>query len=85
MCIRDRLITVLNGSANAALRGMGIEPQEELSGARTPQELASLVRRSAQAGTLDEGTAVRLTRSLDFGDKTASDVMTCLLYTSRCV
>lgn len=70
------LITVLNGSANAALRGMGIEPQEELSGARTPQELASLVRRSAQAGTLDEGTAVRLTRSLDFGDKTASDVMT---------
>lgn len=70
------LIAVLNGSANAALRRMGIEPKEELSGARTPQELASLVRRSAQAGTLDHGTAVRLTRSLDFGDKTAADVMT---------
>ncbi|HRC12973.1 MAG TPA: CNNM domain-containing protein, partial [Dermatophilaceae bacterium] len=40
------LISVLNGSANGFLRGMGIEPQEELSGARTPQELASLVRRS---------------------------------------
>ncbi len=70
------LIAVLNGSANAALRGVGIEPQEELSGARTPQELASLVRRSAAAGVLDEDTARLLTRSLDFGDRTALDVMT---------
>ena len=46
------LIWVLNGSANGFLRGMGIEPQEELSGARTPQELASLVRRSALVGTM---------------------------------
>jgi CBS domain containing-hemolysin-like protein len=70
------LIAVLNGSANAALRGVGIEPQEELSGARTPQELASLVRRSAAAGVLDADTARLLTRSLDFGDRTALDVMT---------
>lgn len=70
------LITVLNGSANGFLRGIGIEPQEELSGARTPQELASLVRRSAQAGTLEQSTAERLTRSIDFVDRTASDVMT---------
>ena len=53
----------------------GITPQEELSGARTPQELASLVRRSAEAGTLDEGTARLVTRSLDFGEQTAADVM----------
>jgi len=70
------LITVLNGSANAFLRALGITPQEELSGARTPQELASLVRRSAQQGTLEATTARMLTRSLDFGDRTASDVMT---------
>ncbi|HEX2706317.1 MAG TPA: hemolysin family protein [Candidatus Lustribacter sp.] len=70
------LVRVLNGSANAFLRSLGIEPAEELSGARTPQELASLVRRSAQAGTLDAGTARMLTRSLDFGDRTAADVMT---------
>ena len=55
------LIVVLNGSANLVLRLFGIEPQEELSGARTPQELASLVRRSAEAGTLDEDTAPLLT------------------------
>ncbi len=69
------LIVVLNGSANLVLRMFGITPQEELSGARTPQELASLVRRSAEAGTLDEGTALLVTRSLDFGERTASDVM----------
>ncbi len=70
------LIVVLNGSANLVLKAFGIIPQEELSGARTPRELASLVRRSAEAGTLDEGTARLVTRSLDFGDQTAADVMT---------
>lgn len=70
------LISVLNGSANSLLRRGGIEPQEELSSGRSPQELASLVKRSAQAGTLDEGTAVLLTRSLGFSGHTAADVMT---------
>jgi CBS domain containing-hemolysin-like protein len=70
------LILILNGSANLVLKAFGITPQEELSGARTPQELASLVRRSAAEGTLDEGTARLVTRSLDFGDRTAADVMT---------
>jgi CBS domain containing-hemolysin-like protein len=70
------LIAVLNGSANAALRAMGITPQEELSSARTPQELQSLVRRSAEVGTIEAGTARMLTRSLDFGERTAADVMT---------
>ena len=70
------LIWLLNGSANGFLRGMGIEPQEELSGARTPQELASLVKRSAQVGTMERQTAERVTRTLDFGDRTAADVMT---------
>lgn len=70
------LIVTLNGSANALLRRVGVEPKEELSSARTPQELASLVRRSAEAGTLDATTAALLTRSLGFGERTAEDVMT---------
>ena len=70
------LIVVLNGSANRVLRALGVEPQEELSGARTPEELAALVRRSAEVGTLDEGTAQLLTRSLVFSGRTAADVMT---------
>ncbi|WP_460468363.1 hemolysin family protein [Calidifontibacter terrae] len=70
------LIVVLNGSANGLLRAFGIEPQEELSAARTPQELASMVRHSAEAGTMQEGTARLVARSLDFGERVAADVMT---------
>ncbi len=69
-------IFVLNGSANAVLRGVGIEPKEELSGARTAEELSSLVRRSASAGVLEEDTASLLDRSLTFARLTAADVMT---------
>jgi CBS domain containing-hemolysin-like protein len=69
-------ITVLNGSANAVLRLMGVEPKEELSGARTAEELSSLVRRSASAGVLEEDTASLLDRSLTFARLTAADVMT---------
>jgi CBS domain containing-hemolysin-like protein len=70
------LITLFNGSANALLRAVGVEPREELSGGRSPQELAALVRRSAEVGTLDESTATLLTNSIDFTGLTAVDVMT---------
>jgi CBS domain containing-hemolysin-like protein len=70
------LIIVLNGSANLVLKAFGIIPKEELSAARTPQELASLVRRSAEAGTMDMDTARLVTQSLNFGDRSAADVMT---------
>lgn len=69
-------IIVLNGSANLVLKALGIAPREGLTTARTPQELASLLRRSAEAGTLDEGTARLTIRSLGFGERTAADVMT---------
>ena len=70
------LIIAFNGSANALLRRVGVEPREELSGGRSPQELASLVRRSAEVGTLDESTATLLTNSLELEDLSAIDVMT---------
>ncbi|GAA4665383.1 hemolysin family protein [Frondihabitans cladoniiphilus] len=69
-------VALLNGTANVVLRGIGIEPKEELSGARTAEELSSLVRRSAFEGSLDLDTATLLARTLVFGDHTASDVMT---------
>ena len=70
------VITALNGSANSLLRWFGIEPREELSGGRSPQELISLVRRSAEFGTLDAGTATLLTNSIELDTLTAVDVMT---------
>ena len=69
-------VAALNGSANGVLRAVGIEPKEELSGARTAAELSSLVRRSASAGVLEQDTATLLDRSLTFSRLTAADVMT---------
>jgi CBS domain containing-hemolysin-like protein len=69
-------IRFLNGSANFLLRRIGIEPQEELASARSADELSSLVRRSAEQGTLPKETAAMLERSLTFGELTAQDVMT---------
>jgi CBS domain containing-hemolysin-like protein len=70
------LINALNSSANWVVRRLGVEPAEELRSARSPQELGSLVRSSAEQGTLDKGTATLLDRSLRFGERTAEDLMT---------
>lgn len=69
-------IRVLNGSANALVRRLGIEPQEELRSARSSEELASLVQRSAHQGTLDPETAELMERSVEFGTRTAGEIMT---------
>jgi CBS domain containing-hemolysin-like protein len=70
------LIRLLNGNANAIVRMFGLEPQEELASARAPQELQSLVRRSAEVGTLPRSTAALLARGLEFGARSAADAMT---------
>ena len=69
-------IRLLNGSANAIVRSLGIEPQEELRSARTSTELASLIRRSAKKGTLATETAELMERSVTFGRRTAGEIMT---------
>ncbi|MGY1731335.1 hemolysin family protein [Geodermatophilus sp. SYSU D01045] len=71
------VIRFLNGWANAMLRRLfGVEPQEELASARSPEELTSLVRRSGRQGTLPAETAVMLERGLAFGELRASDAAT---------
>jgi CBS domain containing-hemolysin-like protein len=69
-------VTLLNNTANLILRAVGIEPKEELSSARTAEELRSLVRRSATEGSLDRDTATLLARTLVFSEHIAADVMT---------
>ncbi|RCK70109.1 HlyC/CorC family transporter [Desertihabitans brevis] len=70
------LVLLFNGTANAVIRSMGIEPKEELSGARSAEELSSLVRRSAREGQLDADHATLLSRTLRFTDHSAGEVMT---------
>ena len=69
-------ITGLNGSANWIVRRLGIEPAEELRSARSPQELGSLVVSSAEQGTIDDGMAAVLARSLRVGERAADELMT---------
>ena len=70
------VIVGLNGSANAMVRRLGIEPTEELQSARSAAELGALVRNSASLGSLDADTATLVERSLRFGDLSADDLMT---------
>ncbi|GIG58057.1 membrane protein [Longispora fulva] len=70
------LIRILNGSANFLVRRLGIEPQEELASARSPEELGLLVAMSAKAGAMDSETAALLRRTIRFGDKRAAEAMT---------
>jgi CBS domain containing-hemolysin-like protein len=70
------VVFIFSLSSNAVVRSLGIEPKEELSGARSPDELASLVARSAAAGVLESDTATLLSRTLAFSELAALDVMT---------
>jgi len=70
------VILLFNNTANAVIRSFGIEPKEELSGARSAEELSSLVRRSAVEGVLDLDHAALLHRTLRFSEHSAGDVMT---------
>ena len=70
------IVLVFNGTANRVIRSMGIEPKEELSGARSAEELSFLIRRSATEGSLDRDDATILHRTLTFSTHTAAEVMT---------
>ncbi|MEV6582033.1 hemolysin family protein [Streptomyces sp. NPDC051582] len=70
------VIAALNAVANRLVRMLGVEPAEEMASARTPGELVSLVRHSAQAGALEQDTADLFVRTLSLGELTAQHVMT---------
>ena len=70
------MIKLTNGTANWILRRLGIEPAEELRSARSPQELGTLDGNSSRLGALDPTTADLVDRSLQFGSRTAEELMT---------
>jgi CBS domain containing-hemolysin-like protein len=70
------VISGLNSVANRLVRTLGVEPTAELASARTPGELVSLARHSAQAGALEQDTADLFVRTLSLADLTAQHVMT---------
>ncbi len=69
-------VLLLNNTANALIRSLGVEPKEELSGARSADELTYLIRRSASVGLLEPEEATLLDRTLRFSAYDAGDLMT---------
>lgn len=68
-------IMLLNGVANQLVRRLGVEPREELSAARTPEELELMVREGGATGELAQEDVQLLTRSIRFARKDAADVL----------
>jgi len=65
----------LNRTANWTVRRFGIEPQEELLGVLSMDDLKRLITSSRREGILPEEEFALLTKSINFGRKTASDAL----------
>ena len=68
-------IWVLNGTANALLRLLGVQPVSEAQHVHSPEELRLIVMQARAHGTLDETDSAMLAGVFDFHEKRAHDVM----------
>ncbi|NEA98042.1 hemolysin family protein [Streptomyces sp. SID13726] len=69
------LVRVFDGAANRLLRGIGIEPVEELHHGATLEELGHLIGESHEQGELPKDTAELLDHALEFSERTLDEVM----------
>jgi CBS domain containing-hemolysin-like protein len=70
------VILLLNGMANAVVRLVGVEPQDERAMAHSPADLLLLLDESHGHGDLAADQHQLLTRSLELSGLTAADAMT---------
>lgn len=75
MAVTRPLLTAMNESANWLLRRVGVEPQDNVAGGQTPDDLRQLVEHSAQVGSLDAAGAAQLTMALDLQELTVADLV----------
>lgn len=67
------LIFALNGTTNALVRLVGVEPKDEANSTFTLDEVQAIVATSRREGTLDDASAT-LTAAFDFTEKQVVDV-----------
>jgi CBS domain containing-hemolysin-like protein len=65
MVITRPVLVALNGMANWFLRRVGVQPVDELSAGRTPDDLRELVDHSARAGALDAARRDQIITALE--------------------
>jgi CBS domain containing-hemolysin-like protein len=68
-------LNALNGLANAALRLVGVQPQDQLAQAHGPQEMNILLERSEAEGLIEAEQTALLTSMLRLQEKTVADVL----------
>jgi CBS domain containing-hemolysin-like protein len=69
------LLRVLNVLANAGVRALGVEPQDELSTAASADELAVMLGASRDEGLIEDVAHQLLTGALDLGDRSVTTVL----------
>jgi CBS domain containing-hemolysin-like protein len=69
------LVWALNGISNGIVRLLGLEPDSEMHGVHSVDELQILVRQSRKAGVIDELEGKLVERAFRVPDLTARDVM----------
>ncbi|MER7503670.1 hemolysin family protein [Nonomuraea pusilla] len=69
------VVRLFDSAATGLLRRVGIEPVEEVEHGATPEELSRIIEESARAGELPPRLSELLERALEFGDRTAEEIM----------
>ena len=73
--VMSPFIDMLNGTANALLKVLGVQAASEGGQVHSPEELRLLVMQARAHGTLDESDSAMLAGVFDFHNKKAHDVM----------
>jgi len=69
------VIWILNASANALLRTVGVEPASEAEAAHSEEEIRILMNQSAKSGVLDKDEMKLMDNIFEFSDLLAREVM----------
>ncbi|SEG77337.1 Hemolysin, contains CBS domains [Nonomuraea solani] len=69
------VVRLFDSAATGLLRRVGIEPVEEVEHGATPEELSRIIAESTRAGELPPRLSELLERALEFGDRTAEEIM----------
>ncbi|GGK61539.1 membrane protein [Planomonospora parontospora subsp. parontospora] len=69
------VIRLFDSAATGLLRKVGVEPVEEIEHGASPEELSRIIAESGATGDLPPRLSELLERALEFGDRTAEDVM----------
>ncbi|TYB51767.1 HlyC/CorC family transporter [Nonomuraea sp. PA05] len=75
LAIVGPVVKFFDSAATGLLRRVGIEPVEEVEHGATPEELSRIIAESTEAGELPERLSDLLERALEFGDRTAEEIM----------